>query len=542
MMLPVGVAERDEQLVLRLPRVRDRAGRAGRHVAVAEVRLPVERALLDHVGAAAVVLGREDRVEPRAGVRRAEQRRAGLLVAVDARDDEVVPLGPVHVDHDRAEAERPPDGDGRSRRAGGRGRPSSARAGSRRRAPGCAPRARGRESAAWAAARRPGGGRPGCSSTVRAAATTIGSNWVPDDGVELADRLRAGHRAAVGAVARHGVVGVADGDDARAERDRRRRPGRRDSRRRRRARGSSARCAATPPSTGAAFRIASPVRVWRRMISHSALSSGPGLVQDRAGDDHLADVVQVGGEARCRRSPRARLPSCSATERASSATQSECGRRSGACWSTHGEEQIARLPLRRDAVVVLLGVHALVDDAQRRRRVAGLTRQEGEAARRADRLVLLGQRLERLADRVLELGRRPVQEHAELVSAQPVGGARRRERRRQAGAEPRQQRVAGRVPVGVVVGLEPVEVEHREHRGGVVGALGDGPLEVDQEPAPVAQAGQVVGQRLPARLLDARPARGVSTSRARPRQRPRSPRSGQARARPLIEVRRTYDK
>ena len=171
----------------------------------------------------------------------------------------------------------------------------------------------------------------------------------------------------------------------------------------------------------------------------------------------------------------------------------------------HGEQEVARLPLRGDAVVVLLRVHALVDDAQGRGRIAGLTRQEREAARRADRLVLLGQRLERLADGLLELGRRAVQEHAELIPAQPVGGARRGECRREAGAEAGQERVAGRMPVRVVIGLEAVEVEHGEHRGGVIGALGDGPLEVDQQAAAVAQAGEVVGERLAARLLDPGP-------------------------------------
>ena len=67
---------------------------------------------------------------------------------------------------------------------------------------------------------------------------------------------------------------------------------------------------------------------------------------------------------------------------------------------------------------------------------------------------------------------------------------------RPAAAEPRKQRVAGRVAEGVVVVLEPVEVEeHEPQRLGLVGVL-DVLLEVDHQAAAVREAGEDVGDRL----------------------------------------------
>ena len=108
---------------------------------------------------------------------------------------------------------------------------------------------------------------------------------------------------------------------------------------------------------------------------------------------------------------------------------------------------------------------------------------------------------------MLELGGRAVEEHTELVAAQPVGGTRLVERRRQPRAEPGEERVAGGVAVRVVVGLESIEVEHGERRRRMVGALADRPLEIAQQAAPVPEAGQVVGERQETALLDARPHR-----------------------------------
>ena len=87
-------------------------------------------------------------------------------------------------------------------------------------------------------------------------------------------------------------------------------------------------------------------------------------------------------------------------------------------------------------------------------------------------------------------------EQAELVAAHAVGGAVGAERVGQVAAEPVQQRVAGRVAEGVVVGLEAVEVEEREQHGPLGRGVGGQPLEVGEQRAPVAEAGQGVGRGL----------------------------------------------
>jgi hypothetical protein len=51
----------------------------------------------------------------------------------------------------------------------------------------------------------------------RKAATTLGSNCVPAHGLEFAADVDVAERAAVWAVADHGVVAVADGDDPGAD-------------------------------------------------------------------------------------------------------------------------------------------------------------------------------------------------------------------------------------------------------------------------------------------------------------------------------------
>ena len=101
----VGAAHRDEERVVRMPRVRVVADRQVGRERV-EVARPVELAVGEEVGAAL----QEARVEQRVPVRDlphlAEQRFARLVAAVDRRDDEVVPFAAVEVDHDRPERER----------------------------------------------------------------------------------------------------------------------------------------------------------------------------------------------------------------------------------------------------------------------------------------------------------------------------------------------------------------------------------------------------------------------------------------------------
>ena len=106
----------------------------------------------------------------------------------------------------------------------------------------------------------------------------------------------------------------------------------------------------------------------------------PRLVQDRARDHHLADVVQVGRE-------RDVVDRLGRDRELGGDRARELGHpvavrtQVGGVLVDDREQEVARLALGRDAVVVLLRVHALVDDPQRRRRVAGLARQQGEPAR-----------------------------------------------------------------------------------------------------------------------------------------------------------------
>ena len=102
--LAVGGAQRREERVVRMPGVRVVA-----HRQVGRERLvlaPVELAGGDEVGAAL----QEPLVEQRLPVGRLpnlpEERLARLVAAEHGRDDEVVPLAPIEVDHDRAEGER----------------------------------------------------------------------------------------------------------------------------------------------------------------------------------------------------------------------------------------------------------------------------------------------------------------------------------------------------------------------------------------------------------------------------------------------------
>ena len=231
-----------------------------------------------------------------------------------------------------------------------------------------------------------------------------------------------------------------------------------------------------------------------------------GLLEDAARDYGLADVVQVGRErdlldlVAAEREPLGHRPRQVGHP---VGVRAQVGR----VLVEHGEQEVAGLALGRRAPVVLLGVHALIDDAKRRRGVARLAGQEREAVRRADVGVLLRQSTQRGRHGLLELGGRAVEKHAELVAAQPVRGTCLVECRCEPHAEPRQQRIPRGMAMRVVIGLESVEVEHGERRRRVVGALSDRPLEIAQQAAPVPEAGEVVGEREEPALLDARPHR-----------------------------------
>ena len=93
-------------------------------------------------------------------------------------------------------------------------------------------------------------------------------------------------------------------------------------------------------------------------------------------------------------------------------------------------------------------------------------------------------------------------EHAELVAAHPERAADALHRAGQPAAEVLDQHVAGDVAEDVVVGLEAVEVEQREPPRAPAGGLLQRVGERAHQRAPVAEAGEAVGQRLVARALE----------------------------------------
>ena len=208
--------------------------------------------------------------------------------------------------------------------------------------------------------------------------------------------------------------------------------------------------------------IRSPMIVWRRMNAHSCSSSGPGFSRIASGTAALPMSCSV---AACRTAVRCSslMPSPRAVCSASAATPSTCSPRSGLRSAmTFSSTAVlwppaeARRPffsayMRRSAVrrasagsqsgrsSTALPSAALIVEA-----VAVLA--EGRAARRRDLVVAAGG------------------EHAELVAAHPVGAAVAVDGRGQRPAEAREQGVARGMAVGVVVGLEAVEVEEHEQQ------------------------------------------------------------------------------
>ena len=103
--LVAGPVERDENLVIGVPGLRVVTHDALGDVAVADVVLPVELAVLDEEGAASeeAIVEQLRPLVPAVGA--AEERALNLLVAVDGGDAEVVPLTAVEVEDDGLEAE-----------------------------------------------------------------------------------------------------------------------------------------------------------------------------------------------------------------------------------------------------------------------------------------------------------------------------------------------------------------------------------------------------------------------------------------------------
>ena len=90
-------------------------------------------------------------------------------------------------------------------------------------------------------------------------------------------------------------------------------------------------------------------------------------------------------------------------------------------------------------------------------------------------------------------------EHAELVAAEPVRLSPVGKPGLEPRTEPREQRVARRMPEAVVIRLEAVQVEQHQHRL----RLGlDRLVEIADQRAPVPEPGQQVGLRLVAGALE----------------------------------------
>ena len=161
-------------------------------------------------------------------------------------------------------------------------------------------------------------------------------------------------------------------------------------------------------------------------------------------------------------------------------------------------ERLRDLAARPDATSGLVLVHADVRAAQRVARRRGLAREQHDAVGGGHGEPACGGR-ERLrgafGDRVV-IGRAGVDQHAELVAAHAVCAADPVDGLGEVAAERRQQRVAGRMAVRVVVVLEAVEVEERERCRRRLGGALDLVLEVHHELAPVAEAGERVGHRV----------------------------------------------
>ncbi len=123
----------------------------------------------------------------------------------------------------------------------------------------------------------------------------------------------------------------------------------------------------------------------------------------------------------------------------------------------HAQEDLVDGLVGVAAAASLGAVHALVGDSQRVDDLRALRSEQHGAVRAADREVLAGLhdigggRDERAG--ILKVVRR---EQAELVAARPVGDRPARGRAGEVLAEPRQQRVAGGMAEGVVIGLEAV--------------------------------------------------------------------------------------
>ena len=241
-------------------------------------------------------------------------------------------------------------------------------------------------------------------------------------------------------------------------------------------------------SAGAARRIRSPISVCVRMYPHSASSSGRAC-QDRVRDGHLADVVQLRRLAvsldvrrdqaeplRERDGPARPPPSRGGRDRGRAREgRRPAPRRSGAPGS-------AGRPSRRTCADRPAG-------ADRRtlwRHGSAPSRRRGDV----EPVAVLGQRAGRGVHQRLErAGSRTSTQNSSPPSGTPSRPSRGQRACRRAARAARRRRV----PERVVVQLEPVEIEERRPRPSPVLAR---LAQIGEQGAAVAEAGELVGERL----------------------------------------------
>ena len=146
---------------------------------------------------------------------------------------------------------------------------------------------------------------------------------------------------------------------------------------------------------------------------------------------------------------------------------------------------------------MLVGVHPLVGELDGVIEVVGLVRQQHHAVGRGDGELLSGLAERGRGDRddLFDVFGVDLEHGAELVAAEPVGLAVRRELVAELGPEAREKRVACDVAEGVVVALEAVEVEHDQQARARRRRSVSQRLDVGRQLAPVAEAGQRVADR-----------------------------------------------
>jgi hypothetical protein len=173
---------------------------------------------------------------------------------------------------------------------------------------------------------------------------------------------------------------------------------------------------------------------------------GAGLVEDRVGNRHLSDVVELGragdgGALRLRHPQLVRHGLGELRHRVA------VGAELGGALLQDPDENGLDLGRLRGTARVLIRIHPLVGELQRDGRVVRLSGQlrRAEGGRDVEALASLGQGDRPSGDDRGRCGDVPGDEQGELVAAEAVGAAAFADRVSELGAEPDQHGVAGRV-------------------------------------------------------------------------------------------------